>query len=151
MTIILPIIRDTGFLILLIAGMFCVAWYLPKLAPQFAGMKTKSNVDLVHRKPSRLEHDGVLWEDGGKGAWGIHVIGPLCPKDFVVLNSERRGKIENTSYDDTISNSEYHFRLICPECKSEYTLGKEPKTIRESTDEVRNRFEGKRRREQETE
>ena len=151
MTAILPIVRDIGFLALLIAGMFCVAWYLPKLAPRFAGMKTKSNVSLVHKKPSRLEHDGVLWEDGGKSGWGISVIGPLCPKDFAPLGGENRDKITSAiSNDALISDSNYHSRLFCPECKGKYTLGAQPKTIQESRGEVRSRFEGKRRREQET-
>lgn len=151
LTIILPIIRDTGFLILLIAGMFCVARYLPKLSPQFAGMKTKSNVDLVNRKASRLEHDGVLWEDGGTSGWGgLRVIGPLCPKDYATLGTEHYDKISSHPNDDTlISKSEYHSRLLCPECKSKYTLGKQPKIIKDSGNEVRSRFEGKRRREQE--
>jgi hypothetical protein len=152
LTIILPIIRDAGFLILLIAGMFCVAWYLPKLAPQYVGGETKLNPNLVHRKPSRLEHDGVLWEDGGrKGMWGtIDVIGPLCPKDFVPLGSECRDKIQsNINYDKLVSDSEYHSRLFCPECKGKYMLSKNPKTTGDSLGEVRSRFEGKRRREQE--
>ncbi|MDP2743606.1 MAG: hypothetical protein Q8P00_00880, partial [Dehalococcoidia bacterium] len=33
--------------------------------------------------PRRLEHDGVLWEDGGREPYAtvdVRVIGPLCPK-----------------------------------------------------------------------
>ena len=147
---IVPIVRDIFAGAIFIAVIFALAWSLPKFAFQYAGGKAKPSNIRVSRKPSRLEHDGVLWEDGGKTGWGISVIGPLCPKDFAVLSRERRGKIENTSYDDTISDSEYHSRLICPECKRKYTLGIESTTRRESTDEVRNRFEGKRRREEET-
>lgn len=153
LTIIVPIIRDVGFLVLLIAGMFCVALYLPKLTPQFTGMKTNPNVDLAHIKPSRLEHDNVLWEDGGKHYWGGGVVvnGPLCPKDFTPLCTEKRDKINSNPSEDTlISDSDYNSRLFCLECKSKYILGKEPKSMQDSRDEVSNLFEGKRRREQET-
>jgi len=110
------------------------------------------NSSIVHKKPSRLEHDGVLWEDQGRNAWGnISVVGPLCPKDFAFLGIEHNDKIEShPKWDSIISRSEYHSRLICPECKSKYTLGKQMKTLQESHDEVYNRFEGKRRREKET-
>jgi hypothetical protein len=100
--------------------------------------------------PSRLEHDGVLWEDGGNDGWrSLNVIGPLCPKDFTPLAMKKSDKVEaNLNYDTTISNSGYHSLLICPECKTEYNLGEKPKTIQSSHNEVRNRFEGKRKREQ---
>ncbi len=147
----IPLIRDIFAGIIFVAVIFALAWALPKFALQYAGEKTKSGNILVPKKPSRLVHDNVLWEDAGTNYFsGIVVDGPLCPKDFAVLGRERRGKIENISYDAQISDSEYHSRLVCPECGSKYTLGKEPKTIQESRNEVRRRFEGKRRREQET-
>lgn len=137
--------------VMLIAGMFCVAWYLPKLAPQYAGGENKSKTNLVHGKPSRLEHNGVLWEDIGKSMFGIKVYGPLCPKDLTPLGSEHSDKIKSSiNYDNLVSDSQYHSRLFCPECKSKYTLGAEPKTTEDSLNEVRSRFEGKRNREQET-
>jgi len=141
-------IRDIGILAILIGAMFATALYLPKLEFQLA--KARSSNEPVRKKPSRLEYDNVLWEDMGRHSWGHIVVGgPLCPKDYTPLCRERRGKLENTSSDDTISDSEYYYRLVCPKCRNKYTFGKEPKTIRESTDEVRNCFEGLRRREQE--
>lgn len=104
------------------------------------------------RKPSRLEHDGVLWEDGGRrGMWGIiDVIGPLCPDDFAPLCSECRDKVQSDiDCSKLVSDSEYHLRLFCPECRKKYILGENPKTTGASLDEVRSRFEGKRKREQE--
>jgi len=151
LTTIVPIIRDIGFLILLVSGMFSVAWYLPKLSSRYPGRKTQLYVNGVHTKPSRLEHDNVLWEDGGRHGWSISVIGPLCPIDFVPLGAEKRDRIiSNPSEDTVISDSDYHSRLFCPECGEKYTLGTQPKTIRDSRDEVRNRFEGKRRRDKES-
>jgi hypothetical protein len=147
---IVPIVRDIGFLVLLIAGAFLVAWRLPKWAPEYGGTKTKATKTSLVKTPSRLLHDNVLWEDGGKSGWGIHVVGPLCPKDYAHLGSEHGDKIKSyIDYDAVISKSYYHTMLVCPECKSKYTLGKNPKTANESMGEVRNRFEGKRRREQE--
>jgi hypothetical protein len=146
-----PFVRDIFAGIIFVAVIFALAWALPKYALQYASGKTESNSIRVSKKPSRLEHDNVLWEDGGKSGWGISVIGPLCPKDFAVLSIERYGKIEKIGdYSRTISKDEYDARLYCPECKRKYTLGKEAKKICDSEDEVRNRFEGKRRREQET-
>jgi len=107
---------------------------------------------VVHPASRRLEHDGVLWEDGGFNFWGnIDVIGPLCPKDYTPLATKYRDTIEvNIRGDTTISDSEYHSTLVCPECKTEYILGTTPKEITQSRLEVGSRFEGKRRREQQT-
>jgi len=33
----IPLIREMGFLVLTVAGLFAVAWYLPKLAPKWSG------------------------------------------------------------------------------------------------------------------
>lgn len=145
---IMPIFRDIFAGAIFIAVIFALAWAVPKYALQYAGGKTRADNVRAPTKPSRLIHDNVLWEDGGKGGWGIYVIGPLCPKDFTPLGCVRRNdKIENLNCNNTISDSDYSYRLICPECRNKYTLGKEPKTIRESEDEVRKRFEGLRRRE----
>lgn len=109
-----------------------------------------SKITTVRRPPSRLEHDGVLWEDGGVNSiWGLNVIGPLCPKDYTPLSVKWGDKTEASVSDDTfISASGYHHQLFCLECKTEYTLGTKAKQIKDSRDEVRNRFEGMRRREQ---
>ncbi len=153
LTSILPIIRDIGYLALLIAGMFCVAWYLPKLTPQYMGSKNKPSISSIPLKKSRLQHDNILWEGGGRSGWGcdILVIGPLCPKDFTLLSIEHSGEITDIRTDDIyISDSPYHSRLYCSECKGKYLLDTKSKNLKKSRDEVRNRFEGKRRREQES-
>jgi hypothetical protein len=142
------LIREIGFLVIFVAGIFAVAWYLPKLAPALYSFGT-----IRTAKPAttrRLEHDGVLWEDGGYNSWGnIYVIGPLCPKDYTPLAIKQRDRIETYINDGTlISDSEYHSKLVCPECEVEYTLGKKYKSIKDSRHEVGNRFEGKRRRDQ---
>ena len=139
-------VREIGFLVVVIAGLFAVAWYLPRMA----NMKIKTEIKPIRNlSRSRLEHDGVLWEDGGYNAWGnIDVIGPLCLKDYTPLAIEDRDGIDtNISFDTVVSTSEYHCRLVCLECNTKYTLGKKPKEIGDSRAEVRNRFEGKRRRE----
>ena len=71
-------------------------------------------------------------------------ITPLGTKDRDrVYNYD---KIDTHIRDDiVISESDYHNKLICPECRTEYTLGKNPKKIGDSLDEVENRFLGKRR------
>jgi len=138
-------IREIGFLVVVVAGVFAVAWYLPKLT----NMKLRTATEPMRTfNPSRLEHDGVLWEDGGYNAWGnLSVIGPLCPKDYTPLAIKDRDGINTSiSFDTTISTSEYHCTLVCLECNTEYTLGKKPKEIGDSRAEVGNRFEGKRRR-----
>jgi hypothetical protein len=133
--------------IVLVATIFAVAWYLPKI------LKSSNTVPVKERAkklaPTRLEHDGVLWEDGGRDGWGsLNVIGPLCPKDFTPLAIKRNDKVDtHLKYDTTISNSGYHSILTCPECNTEYNLGEKPKTIQSSHDEVLNRFKGKRNRE----
>jgi hypothetical protein len=137
-------IRDFGFLVVFVAAMLGVAWYLPKLA----NIKLKI-APIPKRVVNRLEHDGVLWEDGGFNTWGnLNVIGPLCLKDFTPLAIKDRDKVNTYTRDDTlISNSGYHSQLVCLECKVEYTLGVNPKTIKDSRNEVGSRFEGKKRRE----
>lgn len=129
------------------------------LIDQHSETKTVSKTTIVNQYiPRRLEHDGVLWEDGGND-WGhIDVIGPLCPKDYTPLaTKDYRGSIINhAKFDADISDIPDHlgyhhyFKLVCPECKTEYTLGNNPKKLQDSHDEVRLRFEGKRRREQQT-
>ncbi len=98
--------------------------------------------------PRRLEHDGVLWEDGGRDMYGdVNVVGPLCPKDYTPLSMEYKGNIQaRLRFDTTISGSGYHARLVCLECHAEYTLGKSPKQVQESHDEVAVRFIGMRKR-----
>lgn len=149
LVVIMPIVRDVGFLVLLMAGAFLVAWRLPKWAPTYASDNIK-DIKSLTKKPSRLIYDNVIWEDAGKDGWGrIVVIGPLCPKDLTPLGSEAHGKIQSSiNFNKPISDYEYHSRLFCLECKSKYTLGAEPKTPEDSEDEVRKLFDGKRRREQ---
>ncbi|MFC1955548.1 hypothetical protein ACFLWZ_03305 [Chloroflexota bacterium] len=96
----------------------------------------------------RLEHDGVLWEDGGNYvSGGIMVIGPLCPKDYTPLGIKDLygDRIETQiKKDQYISQSTTH--LVCPECHKEYTLIDEGKKLDDSRQEVGSRFLGKRRR-----
>jgi hypothetical protein len=109
------------------------------------------NTTIKRSPPKRLEHDSVLWEDGGNNSWGnVNVIGPLCLKDYTPLSTKRGDKIEaNLRYDTLISSSEYHFQLVCLECHKEYILSNKPKQIQESHDEVAIRFIGMRKRERE--
>lgn len=103
------------------------------------------------RVANRLEHDGVVWEDGGWGGFGTLVVhGPLCPKDLTPLATKFGEHIDtNINYDKTVSSWGGHSKLVCPECNAEYVLGEKSKSIKDSLNEVRSRFEGKRRREQE--
>jgi hypothetical protein len=104
------------------------------------------------KKPSRLEWDNVLWEDGGRYYWGGGVVvkGPLCPKCKTMLCTERNGEIDSNPREDTIiSDSSYHSRLKCLKCDKIYLLGTKQKTIKQSDNEVATLFEGKRRRDAE--
>lgn len=97
--------------------------------------------------PRRLEHDGVLWEDGGYNALGgLKVEGPLCPKDYTPLAIRHLDTLANRASDNMYISDYGYSRLVCPECKTEYTLGKNQKKVGDSRNEVRSRFEGKRRR-----
>ena len=63
-------------------------------------------------------------------AGNISVIGPLCPKDYTPLATKHNDEIEvNVDYDTFISKSVYHSKLVCLECKTEYTLGNNYKQI----------------------
>ena len=139
-------IREVGFLVVFVAGLFAVAWYLPKLEPALYSL---GSAKIKKQSVTRLEHDSVLWQDGGNDNYGyIKVIGPLCQKDITPLAVKLRdGRIETSiKWDTIISSSEYPPKLICPECDTEYTLGVNPKKLEDSHNEVRSRFEGKRRR-----
>lgn len=145
----IALIREIGYLIIFVAAIFAVAWYLPKLTPELYSFGTARNTktSITH---SRLEYDSVFWQDDGLDVLGrVMVIGPLCPRDYTALAIKRRDKIDTRIPDHTvISPDAYHSQLVCLQCKSEYTLGTKSKTIEDSCDEVRNLFEGKRRREQ---
>jgi hypothetical protein len=147
---------------LLIVGLFSyLMWSLLKRIhfrfPIFLVNQQKSsstvtilkNNSIHTQPPRRLEHDGVLWEDI-RDRWGnVKVIGPFCPKDYTPLSVKKNHKIEaNLRFDTSISAS-YYAQLVCLECHTEYTLGKDVKKIQESFDEVVIRFEGMRMRERE--
>ena len=70
-------VREIGFLAVVIAGLFAVAWYLPKLAPVYSGRKTEMTPNQTMKHP-RLVHDGVLWEDAGNSIWGGYQSMGLC-------------------------------------------------------------------------
>jgi hypothetical protein len=50
----IPLIREIGFLVLIIAVLFAVAWYLPKLSPRFSGASvgkgSKQNISTDYEK-----------------------------------------------------------------------------------------------------
>ncbi len=146
----LVLIREAGFLVVFVSAIFAVAWYLPKLAPalySFGTARTKKTI------VTRLVHDSVLWQDGGNDGYGrISVIGPLCQKDYTPLAIKYRDDRIETSinWGTIISDSAYQSKLVCPECKTEYTLGKNAKKLEDSHNEVRSRFAGKRRRDYQT-
>lgn len=150
------IVRSIIAGIILIAAMFCVAWYLPRLAIQSNSDKVNSNQNNVlasnqkKKVPIRLKHDNVVWEDiGWDGHGGIRVAGPYCPKDLSTLGFEQYGKVDNNlRWDITIAPPDGflpYAGLICPKCHERYYFGEEPKTVQESEDEVRSIFEGMRR------
>lgn len=112
-------------------------------------------ITATYRAPSRLEHDGVLWEDTGKhylDSGELVVEGPLCPKDYCPLGLRSGTGQEKAKADwrvaTFISDSQYHAVLFCPECKGTYTLGSRAKALKQSHEEVQNRFEGLRKREE---
>lgn len=146
----IPLMRDIGLLVILVAGTFIVAWYLSKSSIQYATAKGKFDFVPTHKRLVQLEHNGVLWEDTGLSSYGdVNVDGPLCPKDLTPLCIKRYNKVESSiDYDTYISKDGY--QLYCIECESRYLLSKEPKKIADSMDEVRRRFEGIRNRERET-
>jgi hypothetical protein len=145
----IAIVRDVGYLVVFVAVIFAVAWYLPKLSPALYGFGTGKNTKQIKPRP-RLLHDNVLWEDGGYDGWGyIKVIGPLCPKDYTPLAFQRGDKVDtNIKYNVLISNTSYYPQLVCLQCKTRYIFDETtPKTVQDSHDEVRVLFGGKRRRE----
>ena len=106
--------------------------------------------------PSRRDHDGVCWEDGGLDSLG-HVIvkGPLCPKDWTPLIWRRRwqnrhepDKVETNVKDGftVFVGRSVAFQLICLDCGGEYSLGVRPKQLGKSRAEAGLLFEGMRRR-----
>jgi hypothetical protein len=69
--------KGWGFLIIFVAGMFAVAWYLPKLSPSLYNLGARRMTNSVRSIP-QLKHDGVLWEDRGNDHNGYtHVEGPM--------------------------------------------------------------------------
>ena len=141
-------VREIGYLVIFVAAIFAVAWYLPKLSPSLASF------GLVRQKKQQtlprpfLIYDNVRWEDGGNDGWGyINVIGPLCPNDYTPLALKRREKVDTSiNYEVVISDSDYHSKLLCLQCKTEYTLTHKPKQLSDSHNEVRLLFDGIRRR-----
>ena len=113
--------------------------------------------DINKRKTERIEHDGVLWEyTGRRSAWTNALLaeGPLCPKDYCLLSLRSHGysgvheEVRADYHDDElISKGNYGSILFCQECKEEYSLGEEGKTIQQSRQEVETLFEAKHRRE----
>jgi len=142
-----PLVREIGFLFVFVAGLFAVAWYLPKLAPVYTGRKIITETT----QPLRVQHDGVLWEDTGKtyaGSGRIVVGGPLCPNDLTPLALTDGEEVDtNVDYDSYISDCDY--QLVCIKCKTEYFLEEEPKQLQKSRNEAGNLLEGIKRREQE--
>ena len=140
------IVREIGFIVIFVVTIIVVAWYLPKLSPTvFSFGITRAKKQNI--TPHRVKHDGVLWEDGGSDSWGnVNVVGPLCPKDYTPLSTKHNDKIEAyLSFDTLISSSNYHSRLICLECHAKYTLGRKPKKISDSRNEIAVRFTGMRK------
>ena len=55
-----PIIREIGFLVLIITGLWAVAWYLPKLSPKFSGASSESKPKVIHEYSSLDENKRKL-------------------------------------------------------------------------------------------
>ncbi|MFC1930350.1 hypothetical protein ACFLWE_00430 [Chloroflexota bacterium] len=113
--------------------------------------RTKTTIKTTKSANTRLTYDNVLWENVGvNGYGGMMVKGPFCPKDFTPLVTKRGwDKKVDTNLREDDSFSEYHDQLFCLECNTEYVLSKSYKRLGQSRSEVRNLFEGIRRREQE--
>ena len=104
----------------------------------------------------QLKHDDVLWEDSG-GAYvlggGLIASGPFCPNDQATLRFlpapsthlvSRESNDVSNHWDDTVSQR--GAKLVCPECKAEYTLGEESKKVKTARQEAEARLEGLRKR-----
>jgi hypothetical protein len=134
----LVIVREIGFLVIVVMGMWVVAWYLPKLSlKQYSfGLSVKKRIVIP-----RTVYDGVQWENHGMNYLGyINVEGPLCPKDSTPLIIRKNNKYE-TSFSNTQIISK-NTPLICLKCKTEYLLGDAVvKSIEESRKEVGTLFE----------
>jgi hypothetical protein len=82
-----PYIREIGFLVIILAGMFVFGLYMPKLATAVAGVAVRASQKPVVKTVPKLEYDNVLWLDTGR-----YNDGPFCPKDktrLMVKNEER--------------------------------------------------------------
>ena len=109
------------------------------------------------RKVERIKHDGVLWEYTGRHSTfsgSLIAEGPLCPKDYCLLSirwHDYGGVHEEVRADNRderiISESHNDAILFCQECKEQYTLGEQGKTIKQSCWEAEALFEAKHRRE----
>jgi uncharacterized protein YbaR (Trm112 family) len=138
------VVREIGFLVIFVAAICAVSWYLPKLAPTLYsfGIKTAKPTTI----PPKLEHDGLMWEEAR--SWNSYYAkGPLCPKDSTPLAVTRGNRMDTEIKDDFLIQIDGSTRLICPECNVIYTLGINDKRIGESRREATSRFEGMRRRE----
>lgn len=122
--------------------------------------RKQQSLGIPRRKPERIEHDSVLWEYTGKHSYfsgALLAEGSLCPKDYCLLSLRSHGlggvheEVRADNHDDqTISESHYDAILFCQECKEQYTLSEERKTIKQSRLEVEALFEAKHRREAHT-
>ena len=72
----IPLVREVGFLVVFVAGLFAVAWYLPKLTPNLSGAskyrKVRNDYDTESIKYGNIMRD-MLKEDVAKLDNCIHV------------------------------------------------------------------------------
>ena len=133
----ITIVREIGFLVVLVTGVFALTWYYTKRETVRITVDANRKSAQIANRPQRLEHDGVIWEQQGRG-----IDGPLCPKDFTPLCMKYGDNIQ-TIISDTFEISSFNiYRLYCLSCKTEYLLGERGKSTRQSMEEVRLLFEG---------
>lgn len=149
------------FILIVIVGFILVVKIFRNGAPALKqiAIDTDMNPQMLPQKivhNTRLEHDGVLWEDGGLDSLGHVVVkGPLCKKDLTPLafryrlkGSDKPDKLRTDINDSLVIfvGQAVCSQLICLECKAEYTLDAQPKRLGKSRSEAGMRFEGMRRR-----
>ncbi len=120
------LVREVGYLVIFIAVIFAVAWYLPKLSlRQYSfGFPISTKVIIP-----QITNDNVRWEDRGNDHNGyMRVVGPLCPIDSTQLIM-KTGDKEEREVQDIQRVYDSSWKLYCLKCKHEYVFGRDGKSI----------------------
>lgn len=142
----IELVKEIGYLVVFVAGIFALAWYMPRMALVRVGANAHSTSSKPIKPQPKLMYDNILWMYKGVDQYGdAHVTDPLCPKDYTTLRIRRLDDTTSVRYDADISDSSYDWKLYCPACNAQYILGEKKKRLGDSRDEVCNIFEGKKR------